>query len=126
MRKINVRVIILMLILLIGSSDLLAQTRIRFARGKSSAVVSNAVIRGDVDTYLVGAKARQKMTVKITSVERNAVFSIEKPGGGYLDNAGEDDDQTVWRGTLPESGDYKITVAGTRGNATYRLTVTIK
>ena len=66
------------------------------------------------------------MSVKITSVEKNAVFFIEKPGGGYLDGAGEGDDQTVWKGILPDRGDYRITVAGTRGNATYKLSVTIK
>ena len=100
--------------------------RIKFAKGKSSAVLSYSVIRGDEDIYLVGAKAGQKMSVKITSVEKNAVFFIEKPGGGYLDGAGEGDDQTVWKGILPDRGDYRITVAGTRGNATYKLSVTIK
>lgn len=100
--------------------------RIKFARGKHTATLSYAVIRGDEDTYLAGAKAGQKMTVKITSVEKNAVFFIEKPGGGYLEKAGDGDDQTAWTGALPRDGDYKITVAGTRGNATYKLSVTIK
>jgi hypothetical protein len=100
--------------------------RIKFAKGKHSAALSNAVVRGDEDTYLTSAKTGQKMTVKITSVEKNAVFFIEKPGGGYLEKAGEGDDQTTWTGTLPRNGDYKITVAGTRGNATYKLIVTIK
>lgn len=100
--------------------------RVKFARGKSSAVLSNSVIRGDEDTYIVGAKAGQKMSVKITSVESNAAFFIEKSGGGYLESAGEGDDQTVWTGMLPESGDYKIVVAGTRGNATYKLSLKIK
>jgi len=100
--------------------------RIKFAKGKHTATLSNSVIRGDEDTYLAGAKAKQKLTVKITSVEKNAAFFIEKPSGGYLENAGDGDDQTTWTGTLPDDGDYKITVAGTRGNATYKLSVTIK
>jgi hypothetical protein len=100
--------------------------RIIFAKGKHSRTLSNAVIRGDEDVYIAGARAGQKMTVNITSVEKNAVFFIEKPGGGYLKNAGEGDDQTAWKGTLPANGDYKITVAGTRGNATYKLSVTIR
>ena len=100
--------------------------RVKFARGKSSAVLSNSVIRGDEDTYIVGAKAGQKMSVKVSSVERNAVFFIEKPGGGYLENAGEGDGHTVWRGTLPSDGDYKIIVVAYRGNASYKLSVTIK
>jgi len=32
------------------------------------------VIRGDEDTYLIRAKGGQKMSVKISSVERNAAF----------------------------------------------------
>ncbi len=100
--------------------------RIRFARGKHSATVSNSVIRGESDTYIVGARAEQMMTVKITSLEDNAVFEVEDPNGEYLQDAGEEDDATLVTSTLPESGDYRIVVAGTRGNATYRLTVSIK
>ena len=100
--------------------------RIKFAKGKHSATVSNSVIRGEQDTYLAGAGARQTMTVKITSLEDNAVFQIEGPDGEYLDGAGETDDATTFTGQLPAKGDYKIVVGGTRGNATYKLTVMIK
>lgn len=100
--------------------------RIRFAKGQSSATVSESVIRGDRDTYIVGARKGQKMTVKITALENNAAFTILTPGKKYLERAGELDDQTSWTGTLPASGDYRIEVGGTRGNATYKLTVTIR
>jgi hypothetical protein len=102
------------------------EKRVKFAKGKNSALYSGAVIRGDRDTYVAGAKAGQKMSVKITSVESNAVFQIENPDGEYLENAGEEDDQTNWTGTLPDNGDYKIIVGGTRGNASYKLSVAIK
>ena len=100
--------------------------RIKFARGKSSATVSNSVIRGDQDTYIVGARGGQRMTVKVTSLENNAAFQIEYPHGEYLEGAGEMDDATNVTVLLPDSGDYRIIVGGTRGNATYRLTVSIK
>lgn len=100
--------------------------RVEFARGKSSVTLSNSVIRGDRDTYIVRAKKGQKMSVKITALENNAAFTIAAPGKRYMEKAGELDDQTSWTGTLPTSGDYKIKVGGTRGNATYKLTVTIK
>lgn len=99
--------------------------RIKFAKGKSSATMSNAVIRGDRDIYILGAKAGQRMTVRITSIEDNAVFQIEDPHGEYLENAGEGDARSVTT-RLPDSGDYRIVVGGTRGNATYRLTVLIR
>ncbi|MBX3300136.1 MAG: hypothetical protein KF736_11805 [Acidobacteria bacterium] len=99
--------------------------RIRFAKGKTSAVVSGAVIRGDVDTYIVGAKAEQMMTVRVTSIEKNASFTVKGPDGEYLQDAGEEDDATLVTNTLPYNGDYRIEVAPTRGNATYKLTVKI-
>ena len=89
-------------------------------------MVKGAVLRDEINTYIIKVSKGQKMTVKITAIEKNGSFSIEKPMGGYLQNAGEMDDQTVWGGTIPESGEYKIQVAPTRGNATYQLTVSIK
>ena len=100
--------------------------RIKFAKGKHSATVSNSVIRGEVDTYIAGAGAGQTMTVKVTALEDNAAFQIEGPDGEYLDGAGETDDAMEFTGELPAKGDYKIIVGGTRGNATYKLTVMIK
>ena len=100
--------------------------RVRFARGKSSVTLSNSVIRGDRDTYILGAKSGQKMTVRITAVEKNAVFQIERPDGSNLEGAGEMDDATSISTTLPNGGDYRIVVGGTRGNASYRLTISIR
>jgi hypothetical protein len=100
--------------------------RIRFAKGKSSATVSGAVIRGDRDTYILGARAGQSMSVRITSVENNAVFQIEDPHGEYVDGVGDGDDAKSATIVLDDSGDYRIIVGGTRGNATYRLTVSIR
>jgi len=100
--------------------------RVKFARGKSSATISGAVVRGDRDTYTVGAKAGQMMSVKITSTEDNAVFQVMDADGEYLQDAGDGDDAKSWTGDLPSTGDYKIIVGGTRGNASYKLTVSIK
>ncbi len=95
--------------------------RIQFARGASSAVVEDAVVRGTRDTYLLGAKAGQKMTVSITSVENNAVFDIISPKQKLLKQ-----EATSWSTQLPATGNYRIVVGGTRGNATYKLRVEIK
>lgn len=95
--------------------------RINFARGRSSTVVENAVVRGGRDVYLLNAKARQKMTLSITSLERNAVFDITGPNGKILGQ-----DTTRWSGALPATGNYKIIVGGTRGNASYKLRVAIR
>ena len=100
--------------------------RLKFAKGRSATTVSGAVIRGDEDIYIIGARKGQTMRVKITSLEKNAVFAVKDAGGNYLQDAGEGDDATNWTGNLPSTGDYEISVGGTRGNATYKLTVSIK
>ena len=101
-------------------------SRVRFARGASSATLEGAVVRGDRDTYIVGATFGQTMTVNISSIEHNAVFQITDPGGGELVGAREGDDAMQWSGALPGSGDYRIIVGGTRGNASYTLRVSIR
>ena len=104
-----------------------ATRRIRFARGATSATVEGAVVRGERAAYLVGARAGQRMRVRVASPERNAVFQLHGPGKvGALPGAGETDDATAWSGVLPRSGDYRIVVGGTRGNAEYRLRVEIR
>lgn len=95
--------------------------RIQFARGSNATTVQSAVVRGTRDTYLLNARARQTMTVSISSVENNAVFDIIAPNGQNLKT-----ETTSFTGRLPATGDYKIVVGGTRGNATYRLQVSIK
>lgn len=101
--------------------------KVRFAKGSSSTTISGAVIRGDRDRYYVGAKKGQTMSVKITSLEDNAVFQIFLPGEQEaLSGAGEEDDAMKWSGELPDDAEYVIVVGGTRGNATYKLTISIK
>ena len=46
--------------------------------------------------------------------------------GPTLAGAGEGEDAMKWKGPLPVSGKYLIEVGGTRGGASYKLTVTIK
>jgi hypothetical protein len=101
--------------------------KVRFAKGRSSITIREAVVRGDRDRYFVGARAGQKMTVKITSLEKNAVFQIYLAGEQEsLPGAGDGDDAMNWSGELPADSEYVIVVGGTRGNATYALTISIK
>lgn len=112
---------------------------IRFARGATSATVPGAVVRGDRSLYTLEARQGQTAQFAISAAEDNAVFQIYRPGavpalkdgvlevsGTALPAAGEMDDTREWRGRLPETGVYLIVVGGTRGNATYKLSVTIR
>jgi len=84
------------------------------------------VIRGDLDVYELKASAGQTMEVAVTAVEKNAAIVVYAPGKKTLPGAGEGQDATAWKGTLPASGLYRIEVGGTRGNAEYTLSVAIR
>lgn len=98
--------------------------RVRFARGSTTTVINDAVVRGTRDRYVLGARRGQTLTARITSLEDNAVFDIYRVGSRQP--LGGAQETTDWTGALPRTGDYVIVVGGTRGNATYELTVTIE
>lgn len=124
------RVIATLFICVLVASSIFAdgvKKKVRFARGTSSTTITGAVIRGDRDRCYVGAKKGQTMSVKITSLEKNAVFQIYFHGEEEsLPGAGDGDDATKWSGELPIDNEYVIVVGGTRGNATYTLTISVK
>jgi hypothetical protein len=94
---------------------------------KSKTTVSGSVVRGERARHVAKAKAGQTLEVSITSDENNAVFQIYSPGEkGTLAGAGEMDDATKWSGKVPADGEYVISVGPTRGNATYKLTYSVK
>ena len=101
--------------------------KVRFAKGASSTVIKGAVIRAEADRYLVSARKGQKMTVKITSLEGNAVFRIYFSGEMESLTGGSDDEgSTSWTGVLSDDNEYVIVVTPTRGNASYTLRISVK
>ena len=125
---------------LIGVAQAAVVQEVHFAKDKHSTLIKQSVIRGESDQYFLTAKAGQKLAVSITALEKNAVFQIYQPGyqvgkdadgileikGATLKGAGEGEDATAWKGVLPASGKYLIVVGGTRGNAAYKLKITIR
>jgi hypothetical protein len=96
--------------------------RVQFARGASSATVRGRVTLALPDTWLVGARAGQVMTVQLTAANKSVKFFISTPDSAKILT----DDTRSWTGTLPDTGDYYIIVdAGERG-ATYSMTISIK
>lgn len=98
-----------------------------FQAGKSYGVMSNSVVRGDRDNYYFGARSGQMVTIAISSIEDNAVVELYFKRGDEWLLAEAPPDSRVLYGALPDSddGQYRITVGGTRGNATYDLFVGI-
>jgi len=96
--------------------------RLQFKRGTSQATVQGKVSIALPDTYLVGARAGQVMTVKLTALRKAVRFLVMSPSTRSLvaDNARD------WTGVLDESGDYTIIIDGDERSSAYSMTVNIK
>jgi hypothetical protein len=107
---------LLVIMALVGTYSISAQTtrRVRFARGASSATVSGQVKGYDYIDYVVGAKAGQRMSVRLTG-SSVAEFVIRLPNGENLGM--EATGVREWSGELPTSGDYSIRVLMSRADA---------
>lgn len=96
--------------------------RIQFQRGHSSAVVKGNLSCDETVTYLVGAKAGQKMSLHLSG--KGAAFRLSTPNGrspqgGKAVNRSADD--------LEETGDYKIAVECWKvKSSSYELEVVIQ
>jgi hypothetical protein len=104
-------------------------TRVRFARGASSATVRGHVTGYEVRDYAVRAEAGQRMSLRLVSKNIYAQFVIWSINGREASDGVE---RTEWTETLAESGDYVVRVlmvrAGARRKgaaADYALTVSI-
>ena len=93
-RKPLLKVLTLALVLVVSSADVLAQKRIRFQRGKSSATVRGPIGPNGYTEYVIDGRAGQVMTIEITSGNGAVVvnaghasgksFSLEMTGGDHL------------------------------------------
>jgi hypothetical protein len=105
-------------LMIIGTlnSAAFSQTRVRFARGRTSATLSGTLSGYGSRSYVLGASRGQMMTVRVSS----------NSGRVWVDIGGND----VGRGTsveLRSTDDYIITVHNELGNATkYSLYVGIR
>jgi hypothetical protein len=105
------------ILMIIGMTDSAAfsQTRIRFARGRTSTTVSGSVASGGTRSYVLGASRGQTMTVRVTSGN----------GDVHVDIGGND----VGKGTtieLRSTDDYIIDVHNEGGSTKYSLYISIR
>jgi hypothetical protein len=98
-------------------------SRISFARGRTTAVLTGTVHRGMSHDYLLKARQGQNMSVHLTA-RGGVAFDILTPGGDSVAQYSKD-----WSGELPESGDYRINVlpdTRTEQAIAYTLEVTVR
>ena len=96
--------------------------RLQFKRGTSEATVQGKVSIALPDTYLVGARAGQVMTVRVTAARKAVRFMVMSPSTRSL----VADNSRDWTGVLGETGDYTIIIDSDARNSTYSMTVSIK
>ena len=101
------------------TTDTTVPKRIRFARGRTTAVVSDTIRLCTSHEYKLRARAGQTLSVNLATGKRTSL-TVSAPNGDTLLDGGKD-----WSGELPANGDYIITV-GTDANARYTLEVTIR
>ncbi|HET6975791.1 MAG TPA: hypothetical protein VFI24_05685 [Pyrinomonadaceae bacterium] len=99
-----------------------ASQRVQFKRGASSATVQGRVSLELSDTWVIGARAGQVMTVQLTSPNRSVRFMLmtSRTTTSVADNT------RSWTGTLPDTDDYLILVDTGAKTASYSMTITIK
>lgn len=113
-RKSVVQVIALAVMLCLSSADLMAQKRINFRRGTSSATVRGRIGGNGYLEYVVNGQAGQVMSIEITS-----------GNGAVVVNAGTASGKSF--SVDMSGGDHTLSVVNTgRGATNYSLTVSIR
>ena len=108
------KIVAILLVLVVSSADVLAQKRIRFQRGKSSATVRGSIGPNGYTEYVIDGRAGQVMTIEITS-----------GNGAVIVNAGSASGKSF--SLEMTGGDHLLSVVNTGRRATnYTLTVSIR
>ena len=100
-------------------TDRVIEKRIRFARGRTTAVIKDTIRLCTGHTYRLRARAGQTMSVNLAAGSQTGL-TLRAPSGEALVDGGKD-----WSGELPEGGQYVIEI-GTDATARYTLEVTIR
>ena len=101
------------------TADRMIRKQIRFARGRTTAVINDTVRLCTGHEYHLRARAGQSMSVRLVTGRRTSL-TLHAPSGQALVDGGND-----WSGQLSETGEYVIEI-GTDAIARYTLEVTIR
>src|SRR2546425_9566898 len=103
--------------------------RVKFPHGRTSTVLRGRILGFDTKDYLIGAKAGQTMTVRLSSLNQYTDFVVYSINGRATDM----NETTEWSERLSETGDYTIRVLIMREGArrkgaaaSYKLSVSIR
>jgi hypothetical protein len=114
LRKTGPQIVALALVLILSGAYLVAQTRISFRRGSSSATVRGTIGAKGYSEYVVNGRAGQVMSIEITS-----------GNGAVVVNAGTASGKSF--SVDMTGGDHLLSIVNTgRGATNYTLTVSIR
>jgi hypothetical protein len=110
-KKITMILVTTLTILIFNSVETSAQTRIRFAAGRSSATVGGTIYSGDFKEFVVRARAGQRLIATVSSGNGKVVIANNYKSRYSL--------------ALNEDGDYTVQITNTGSTTRYRFTITI-
>lgn len=95
--------------------------RITFAAGATSATVTGRIDLTEIDNFLLNARAGQLMQVTVSSPANDVYLTVVSPSGSPLARAQAG--AQSFNGTLPENGDYRLSVSSPSGTARSNYTL---
>jgi hypothetical protein len=98
-------------------------TPVEMAPGATSVSLDSSVANRGRSNYQVNAQAGQFLLAMLTSPNSNLFLQIQAPDGTVLVPSSQE--LNFWQGTLPQSGNYIVSVISTRGDANFNLIITI-
>ena len=115
LKKLGVKMLVLAMIGLMAANDTLAQSRIRFARGRNSASVSGRMAAGGSRTFVLGARRGQELAATLSC------------GNGKCDFAEGELHDTSFSEVVDRNGDTYVTIHNHGARATnFTMTVSIQ
>lgn len=81
--------------------------RVKFAKGKSSAVLTGTLSNGQEMEYVFGANAGQTISLNVRSEPKGKLFEFDLAGDGFVLDT-EYDSYYEYSFTAPMTGDYLI------------------
>jgi hypothetical protein len=100
-----------------------AATRITLLNGATVGVVSAPIQAAHSQSYVLKALKAQPMFVFVASPHNDVTVSIKTQDGTNI--LGEAAHQNSWQGSLPQTGDYFLTIYGGASTENFSLTVTV-
>jgi hypothetical protein len=122
LKIIGLKFIVLVLVVFSVADSSLAQTRIKFARGKSSATVRGTLAADETREFALKVRFGQTLSVRMTPAGNNIDAEVSNYNGHvfWVENGSG-------KVVIDENGDYYIVIKNSGRAATrYSLTVTVR